>query len=100
MDCHLRKEIKILVRNRLIVGTIFGLVAVCFVLAAEYEVIAFNEYRYHSPIITFLFAIANLPIIAVMSVTGAGYSLGTSMALFFVWWFVIGFVLTWILQNI
>ena len=87
-------------RKRIIVGTIFGLIAVCFTFAADYGLIAFDEYRYHSPIITFLYGLINLPILIAMSVTNAGYSQSASTALFFVWWFIVGFLLCWVFERI
>jgi hypothetical protein len=87
-------------RNRIIAGSIFGLFAVCFVLAADYEVIPFNEYRYQNPLVTLLFALINLPIIIVMSLSGAGFSRSISVSLFFLWWFIIGFTLCWILEKL
>ena len=87
-------------RNRIIFGTIFGVIAVCFSLAAGYGLISFDEYRYHGPVITFLFALVNLPVIIVMSVTSAGYSQSVSTALFFVWWFIIGFFLCWAFEKV
>jgi len=80
-------------RKRIIVGAIVGLLAVCFTLATDYDVIAFNEFRYRSPVLTFLYGLVNLPIIIVMSATSAGYSQRISTLLFFVWWFTIGFIL-------
>lgn len=87
-------------RNRIIVGIIFGLFAVCFTLAADYGLIAFNEYRYHSPLITFLFALVNLPIVVVMSLSSAGYSQPVSTALFFIWWFAVGSFACWVFEKI
>jgi hypothetical protein len=82
-------------RRPIIVGVIAGAFILALLLASDAQLIPFYEWRYHSPVLTFVFALLNLPVIIAMALTGLGHEKGPAMALFFIWWFIMGFCLAW-----
>ncbi len=85
-------------KKRIIMGFVFGMIAIAFGLAADMQVIPFDEWRYNNPILTFLYGLINLPVVIATALTGIVAD-GAVIVMFFIWWFIIGFFGTWIVQR-
>ena len=88
----------IFMKKRTIIGILFGLSAIAFGWAAETNWIPFDEWRYHNPVLTFLYGLINLPVVIATALTGIVAD-GPVMVMFFIWWFIVGFIGTWIVQR-
>lgn len=85
-------------KKRTIIGILFGLSAIAFGWVAQTNLIPFDEWRYHNPILTFVYGLINLPVVVATALTGIVAD-GPVMVMFFIWWFIVGFFGTWIVQR-
>jgi hypothetical protein len=86
-------------RKRTLISIILGFVSAAVTLAVKSPSLPFNDYLYHSPILTALFTFLNFPAFMVAVVLGVR-SMAFTVSVVFVQWFVIGMFFSWLIDKI
>lgn len=86
-------------KKQIIVGLFCGSLAVGLLLIVKSEDLPFNYYIYKNPILNAIFALLNLPLLLVQSMTRID---SRPFALFFtfVQWFLIGYFVAWLWRRL